>query len=314
MRATQEFGSFAVLLGPVDQQVLRCTAGTNETLTVGMSYAEADIAEALRPRVWSSGISPEREVIGLANDLEHLGIDPAARIGIVTGDEDQGPIEDAFVPRLEELGYTVAETVVLPCPDGATVCEQHDTAAQQLKDAGAEVVVVAVPALDNAAFLEAASNLNYQPQWVTYGDTTTATVTQFYEGARDWFDGALGTTTVAPPGTAMSPEGEECLATAAAAGADYEPGSDAAGYTAVLCINLQALVTAIEAAGADPGDLDVARELGMLGELAESSDVPAGTWGPDKHDARDHHWEVSYDGATGTWNYISDEPLEIDAD
>ena len=86
--------------------------------------------------------------------------------------------------------------VTLPCPEGDRDCDQHESAVQQMKDAGVDFVFMAAPNLVGPAVVQAAMNLDFHPQWSANGNQVTDTVSQFFESVKDEWDGAIGVSTV----------------------------------------------------------------------------------------------------------------------
>jgi ABC-type branched-subunit amino acid transport system substrate-binding protein len=310
LAVTQDFGAFAVILASaVTPEVAECIAVTNQTLVVENIFSPDSLFEAAEGRVWELGVSQSRFLRSWAVDLDEQGL-LDADVGILTneGPRYQDAVETDLVPQLEELGHAPVATVVLPCADGDDDCDQHEAGIQQLKDAGAEIVLVNVAPLANGPVLDAAANLDFAPTWSYAGDAVTDTVAQFYEGSSDILDGAVGLLSFYGE-SEPSPVAEACADVASAAGADYDVDSDAYGFTTSNCSMLRLLRQAVESVDGDVGQTSVIEAFGAIGEFETTAlDLP-GTWSPDKHDAADFGQRMVFDASTHLWEPAEDEPL-----
>jgi hypothetical protein len=314
---TQDFGAFAVIAGPgTGLEPVECVTVANDTLLLGSVSAPDSLLEEADGRLWDLSMSPDRLQRGWVADLDERGV-LDGRVGVVTSD-DQGRsdiVESALVPALEELGHDPVATVVLPCAEGDSDCDQHESAVQQLKDAGADVVLVDVTALAYGPLFEAARNLDFDPQWSLAGNWVTDTVAAFYEGSRDVLEGATGLSTfdLGPQDGSLPPTPEwerACNEIAAAAGAAYEEGTDAFGFAGTVCQLLRLFQRAAGSVDGEVGQASVIRALGELGTL-EPDEPDSWSWGPDKHDAGDVAWLAEYDTRTGRWFSPSREPVDL---
>jgi hypothetical protein len=214
---TQDFGAFAVILTPaIGRDVARCTAVTNETLTLG------------------------------ATGFDEALYDEAGGWPFTTGSDTSMSTDRQFA------GWA------------------------QMKDAGVDFVFMAAANLTGPTFVQAAENLDFHPQWAANGNQVTDTVSQFFDSVKDAWDGAVGTSTVFALVDDLTDEARACNdAVTEHSGEDYEPGSDAFGFAAVVCLDVRALDQAGDAV--DPADLDQAAVIGgieALGEVALNAGPP----------------------------------------
>lgn len=319
LEMTQEFEAFAVIVAPaVPREVARCTAVTNETLTISATGLDEALYEEARGLLFSAGtdtsMSTDRQYEGWAQIMHDEGLLDGRTIGVVTSDsspEFVAAAEEALVPTLEELGHEVAVVSVLPCPELDQDCDQHEGAVQQMKDAGVDFVFMAAANLAGPAFVQAAQNLQFTPQWAANGNQVTDTVSSFFESVKDSWDGAIGTSTVFALPADITDAATECNEVVAARSDEqYEPGSDAFGFTASSCLLLRVLV---DAAAEVDGDLDQAAMVGAiegLGEI-ELNAGPPGTLSADKHDAGDHLFLCDYRAEAGECVQRPGEPVEV---
>jgi ABC-type branched-subunit amino acid transport system substrate-binding protein len=318
---TQDFGAFAVVFGPAtSRNTASCLAVTNSTLTVGATGFDLALYEEAEGRLFTAGsdtsMSTDRQYRGWAQIMDAEGALEGKTIGVVTAEQSPefvAAAEDALLPELEELGYEVAVDVTLPCPEGDTDCDQHESAVQQMKSAGVDFVFMAAANLTGPAFIQAAENLDFHPEWAANGNQTTDTVSQFFESVKEPWDGTIGTSTVFAAEDDLSDAAFECNATIEErSGEAYEPGSDAFGFAAVNCLTLRLLQQGAE--DIEPAALDQAAMIAGiegLGEV-ELNAGPPGTLSADKHDAGDHLFIADYDAGAGEFIDRAGEPVEID--
>ncbi len=319
---TQDFGAFAVVFGPATlRPTARCLAVTNGTLTIGATGFDEALYEEARGRLFTAAsgtsMSTDRQYRGWAQIMDAEGVLEGKTIGVVTAEQTPefvAAAEDALIPELEELGHEVAVNVTLPCPEGDVDCDQHETAAQEMKSAGVDLVFMAAANLARPTFVQAAENLDFRPEWTANGNQVTDTVAQFFESVKGAWDGTIGTSTVFAEVEDLSEAAFDCNEVIEErSGEAYEPGSDAFGFAAVNCLSTRLLQQAGE--GIEPADLDQASMIEAIEELGEVelNAGPPGTLGPDKHDAGDHLFLVEYDADAGEFIEQEGEPVEIDA-
>ncbi|HEX5946857.1 MAG TPA: ABC transporter substrate-binding protein [Acidimicrobiales bacterium] len=319
LEMTEEFGAFAVIVAPaVPRDVARCTAVTNQTLTIAATGFDRALYEEAGGLLFSAGsvtsMSTDRQYEGWAQIMHDEGLLDGRTIGVVTSEntpEFVAAAEDALVPTLEDLGYEVAAEVVLPCPELDPDCEQHEAAVQQLKDAQVDFVFMAAANIAGPTLLQAAQNLQFTPQWAANGNQVTDTVSQFFDPVSAAWDGTIGTSTVFALPEDITPAAQECNEVVATrTDEQYEAGSDAFGFTAVTCL----LFRIVEDAASDAeGGLDQAtmvEAIEGLGDI-ELNAGPDGSLSADKHDAGDHLFLCDYRAEARECVQRPGEPIEI---
>ena len=319
---TQDFGAFAVVFGPAtSRNTASCLAVANSTLTIGATGFDLALYEEAEGRLFTAGsdtsMSTDRQYRGWAEIMDAEGALDGKTIGVVTADQSPefvAAAEDALIPALEDLGHEVAVDVTLPCPEGDTDCDQHESAVQQMKSAGVDFVFMAAANLTGPAFIQAAENLDFHPAWAANGNQTTDTVSQFFDSVKDPWDGTVGTSTVFAAEEDLSEAAFACNQTIEErSGEVYEPGSDAFGFAAVNCLSLRLLQLGAE--DIEPAALDQAAMIAGiegLGEV-ELNAGPPGTLSADKHDAGNHLFIADYDASAGEFVDRDGDPVEITA-
>lgn len=321
LEMTQDFGAFAVVVAPaIGRDVVRCTAVQNQTITLGATGFDQAVYEEAEGRLFTAGsdtsMSTTRQYQGWAQLMHDEGALDGRTIGVVT--DEQTPefvaaAEEGLIPTLEELGYEVAVTTTLPCPEGDTDCDQQEAAVQQMKDAGVDFVFMAAANLVGPTFVQAAINLDFHPQWAANGNQVTDTVSQFFESVAPEWDGAIGTSTVFANPDDLTEPAHDCNETIEArSGEAYEPGSDAFGFAAVTCLLFRTFADA--AGGVDSADLDQATAIEAmegLGEV-ELNAGPPGDLSADKHDAGNYLFVADYSAEAGEFVQRDGEPVAID--
>jgi ABC-type branched-subunit amino acid transport system substrate-binding protein len=320
---TQDFGAFAVVIAPaVSRDVARCVAVTNGTLAIGATGFDQGLYDEADGRLFTAGsdtsMSTTRQYRGWADVMDAEGLLDGRTIGVLTAEQSPefvAAAEDGLVPRLEELGHEVAVELTLPCPEGDTDCDQQEAAAQQMKDAGVDLVFMAAANLTGPTFVQAAANLDFRPRWAANGNQVTDTVSQFFESVREDWDGAVGTSTVFALPEDLTGAAHDCNDTIATReGEDYEPGSDAFGFAATSCLLFRTLAQAGEATGGDAAGLDQAamvEALEGLGEV-ELNAGPPGSLSAGKHDAGDHLFLADFSADAGEFVERDGEPVRVE--
>ena len=220
--------------------------------------------------------------------------------------------EEALPDELEKLGYEVTESVSLPCPTGDRDCDQHEAAVQRLKDAGVDLLFMAAPNTIGPAFIQAAINLDYHPEYVANGNQVTDTVAGFFAPVKDEWDGTVGVSTVFAAIDDLTDSAYECNEWAAeGSGITYEPGSDAFGFTALNCIMFRTLGAALEGIEGEANQATIIRSLEGLGEI-ELNAGPPGQISADLHDVGDYVFLTDYSAAEGKFVRRDDAPFTLD--
>ncbi len=199
VQATEDDKPFAVILtASLPAAMVQCVAADHNVLTITMDSWPNSLYAAAKSRLFSLGshisIEQNREYQAWPRVLNGAGLLKGKKIGIIRQDlaDQQEVTDDALVPGIKALGYTVAAQAVLPCPEGSQTCEQQTVAIQRMQDAGVNVVFLVAQTLAGSATVEAAQKLGYKPQWMTIGNNVTDTVAKFYVNAKQNYDGAYG--------------------------------------------------------------------------------------------------------------------------
>ena len=320
LEMTQDFGAFAVVLTPaISRNVARCTAVTNETLTLGATGFDESLYEEADGRLFTAGsdtsMSTNRQYAAWATAMDAEGVLEGKTIGVVTAEQTPefvAAAEDTLIPALEELGHEVAVNVALPCPEGDTDCDQHEAAVQQMKEAGVDFVFMAAANITGPTLVQAAENLDFHPTWAANGNQVTDTVSQFFASVKGPWDGAIGTSTAFALPEDITDEAHACNdVLTERTGEAYEPGSDAFGFAAVLCL----VVDLLDDAGDDIdatelGQSSVIRGIEDLGEVTLNAG-PAGSLSADKHDAGDYVFLCDFSAADEEFVERGDDPVKV---
>jgi hypothetical protein len=170
-----------------------------------------------------------------------------------------------------------------------------------MKDAGVNVVFLTASALAGQATVQAAKDVDFDPQWVTIGDNVTDTEAHFYEPVKDAYDGAYGINTVFADPT---PEAVACNRIARQrAGVRFPKGSDGYGFTAVTCLQVQVLAEAISSIR---GKITQAALISALEDVREvpTAHGPSGSFGPEKHDSGNYVYVSRYHASSGKFTPV----------
>jgi ABC-type branched-subunit amino acid transport system substrate-binding protein len=305
LQATQDDKPFAVIItAAISAETVECSARYAGAITITMDSWPDSYYEEAEGRLFSvathTAIGRQRAYRAWPSILDGVGELEGRTIGIIRIDrpEQQEAVDEGLVPGLTDLGYEVAATAVLPCPEGSEVagCQQHDVAIQRMQNAGVDFVFLVAQTLSGSATVESAAKLGFTPQWATIGNNVTDTVARFYTNAKDNYDGAWGIDTVFPEPTDAA---DRCNEIAVAGGAqEFERGSDGYGFTAVTCLQLQTLADAIELA-AEQGTITQASVIAALEsfDTLEMSAGPPGSLSAAKHDGGDYVFLSRYDAS-----------------
>jgi ABC-type branched-subunit amino acid transport system substrate-binding protein len=321
LEMTQDFGAFAVVLTPaVSRSVANCVSVLNETLTLNSTGFDDALYGDAQGRLFSAGsdtsMTTNRQAEGWAQMLHDEGVLEGKTIGVVTDElspEFSNAANDSLVPKLEELGYEVPVNTTLPCPEGDRDCAQQESAVQQMKDAGVDFVFMGAANTVGPTFVQAAENLDFDPEWAANGNQVTDTVAQFFASVKDAWDGAVGTSTVFAEADDLTDEAYSCNEDITAqSGEEYEPGSDAFGFAASTCLTVRLLDQAgdeIEPADLDQGAMIAGIE--GLGEIPLNAGPP-GTLSADKHNAGDYLFLSDYDAGSEEFVQRDADPVKVD--
>lgn len=326
LEAVQDREPFIVVgqaaLTPVGVQ---CVTVDNETLMLDVNLdPPQSLLDASEGRLLSLGMSTDRSFRAWAEILDDRGDLDGATVGIVYSPDPfvEEAIEGVLVPTLTELGHEPAAVITLPCATPS--CEQHETAVEQLRSAGVDLVFLSLPAIGGPTFVATASAVGFTPRWTLTNRSINTTVARFYESAGGAFDGAIGVglSFIANPGedTPRTDAERECNRIyAEASGEAHDPNSDAFGFTALGCRALDLIARVAETAEADFGGLGQAsfiRAAETLDGIELGSglvgDEYAGNWAPGKHDAWNHMLVRRFDADALYWVRPPDsEPIRV---
>jgi ABC-type branched-subunit amino acid transport system substrate-binding protein len=287
----------------------------HDVLTIAMDSYPVDYFERAEGRLFSIGshlsMNRDREYGAWPGLLDEPAELADKTIGIIRTELpiDEASVEGALKPALDELGYDVAAEATLPCPEGSQNCAQHDAAIQRMKDAGVDFVFLVAQTLAGSATVDAAKNLDFQPEWATLGNNITKTVAQFFVNAKEVWDGAWGLDTTF---LNFSDSAKACNATVVAAGGDEFPeGSDGFGFTANTCRQFQILAEAIDTVEGAITQSKVIEAIEGIGEI-ELISGPAGSLSADKHDAGDYVFLSRYSAESEIFEPFDDrKPLKV---
>ena len=122
---TEDFGAFAVILGPaMSRDIARCTAVTNETLTIELAPGSTR-RSTRRPRDGCSAPAPTRRCPPTASTRAGRGCSttpgsstarPSASSPPSSRPSSRPRSRTGLAPHAEELGHEVAVNVNLPAP------------------------------------------------------------------------------------------------------------------------------------------------------------------------------------------------------
>ena len=315
---TQDFGAFAVMVAPaVSRDATRCVAVTNETLAIGATGWDRAMYEEADGRLFTVGthtaMSTHRQYEAWAQLMHDEGVLDGKTIGVVTSDsspEFVAAADGGLLPTLEELGYDVAVEVTIPCPEGDNDCDQHEAAVQRMKGEGVDFVFMAAANLAGATFVQAAKNLDFKPQWAANGNQVTDTVAgRFFAGVKDWWDGAIGVSTIFEGDRTETAQECNDIVTRRS-GETYSPDEDAYGFTSVSCILFLVLQQGGAAVEGELNDATLIRAIETLDEVPMSAGPP-GSITADKHDAGDYVHLADFDAAVGLFVRREGEPFKV---
>jgi ABC-type branched-subunit amino acid transport system substrate-binding protein len=317
LQATEEDKAFAVIIAPaIFVDVIRCLAVQHRTITLGTeSYADSLYAAA-GGRLFAGGsnisISANRAAIGFVQQLDRTGAFDGKTVGLIeAGDTSQPAVmDDSLKPALKQAGVKLTAEATLPLAEGDQDCTQQDIGIQKMKDADVDLVLLAAPNLCGASAVAAAEKAEYKAQWATYGNNVTNTVASFFSPSKATYNGAIGVSSLFNTEPA-SEEAKACLDMLTdKAGLDYPPGSDRAGFGAILCMQTQLIAKAL---GEVKGDLDQASMIAAMEGLDSipSNTGPAGSWSKEQHGSGGWVSMTEYDAAEGKFVPTDPTPRRV---
>jgi ABC-type branched-subunit amino acid transport system substrate-binding protein len=308
VQATEEDKPLAVIItAAVLAPVAQCVGVAHNQIAITMDSWEQKMYSDAGGRLFSVGtpmsIDVEREYSFWPSLLDVVHALTGKTIGIIAQDQpsNQAAALKALKAALAKRGTAVASEATVPYPEGSLTCTQPDIAIERMQQAKVDFVFLIAQNLCAAALVKAAQQANYKPQWATIGNNVTDTVSQFMAPSKDNFDGAWGVGTVFPVNSAS----RECNAIAANAGLHLTPGSDAYGFAAVTCLQIQTLAAAVKAVKGPLTQGAVVQALEAMSSVPLAGG-PDGSLSPTKHDAGDDVFIEKYSAAKG--KFISYDP------
>jgi Periplasmic binding protein len=313
VQATQEDKPLAVIVtAALFDPVVQCVAVAHDQIAITMDSWEQKIYSDAKGRLFSvatpMSINVEREYAFWPGLLDVVHALDGRTIGIIAQDQpsNQAAALKALKAALAKRGTAVAAEATVPYPDGSLTCTQPDVAIQRLEDAKVDFVFLVAQNLCAAALVKAAQQANFTPQWATIGNNVTDTVAQFMAPSKDNFDGAWGVGTV----FANNQPAIDCSAIAAKAGVRLTPGTDAYGFAAVTCLQIQTLASALKAAKGPLSQGSVIRALETMSSVPMAGG-PTGSLSPTKHDAGDDVFIEKYSAAEGKFVPYDPTPRRV---
>jgi hypothetical protein len=314
-QATEEDHAFATIItAAVPVNVAQCTAVTHDQLTIGMDSWQQDVYHNAQGRLFSlaSQLSAniERTYAAFPALLQKKGALTGKTVGILNQDQppDRTAAAKALKTALQGMGISVAAEATAPYEAGNTSCSQTDVAVQKMVQAHVNFVFLVAQNLCAASLVASADKAGFKPQWATVGNNVTNTVAQFMAPSKANYDGAWG---MGGSLAATSPTSKACNnIVATGAGLHFAPTSDAYGFAAVTCMQIQSLATAISKAQTPLNQGSVIRALEAMTAVPMDAG-PSGSLSATKHDAGDYAWLQKYSAATGTFQLIDPTPQRV---
>jgi ABC-type branched-subunit amino acid transport system substrate-binding protein len=305
----------SIIAAALPSSLVQCVSVTHPVVSMTMNQWDNTLYKQAQGRVFSccSNISVGMNRLFAAWPsllIKAKGLHRGDKVGIVSqqasgsATDQADAIKNGLLPALRKAGVTVVAQAELPCPESSQTCSQQPAAIQKMKDAGATAVFLTAQALAGEATVEAAKNLDYHPTWYAVGDNTTDTEAHFYEPVKDEWNGAYGLANNFEPASA---EGRSCNAIAAKAGINFQPGSDGYNFTAVTCLQVKVLASAL---GSIKGTITQAKLIAALEAMSTVPTIsgPTGSFLPTKHDAANNVYVARYHASTGKFTPIGGSP------
>ncbi len=310
IQATQEDKPAAVILtAAVPVPVVKCVSVSHSFLADTMDSWQKSIYDEANGRVFSLatdlGANIEREYGAFPGLLQTKHALDGKTIGILNQDQpsDRTAAAVALKAALAKAGLKVAAETTSPFSVGDTSCSQTDTAIQKMKAAKVDFVFLVAQNLCGASLVAAAKAANFKPQWATLGNNVTNSVANFFKPSKDNYDGALG---ISGSLQTLTKEGEACeKLVAKRTGLHYAPGTDAYSFTALTCMQVEALAKALDTAKKPLTQGSIIRAFEAMSSTPMVAG-PNGSLSATKHDAGDWAWLERYDAAKEEW--VLDDP------
>jgi hypothetical protein len=307
LAAVQDREVFLVIFpgGTLDETTL-CVTEENETLALQLAGAQArSLYERSEGRLFNNAMSVNRLFEVMVASLDEYGALEGRTLGIVRPDTGRDQeVAQILKDALAGAGYEIAEEVALPCE--GNVCQQNDVAVERFSAAGVDGLFSQLGPVTYPAFVSAAGAAGYTPQWFSsdYENQVFETTARFMEGPREWYHGAIGTTTAVedPEPDELRSECNEYFT--AQTGVEYEVFTDAwrlVGNSCEILTRVDRVIDRIAEQGLELGQNTFIAE--MEKERVENG-ARQGNFGPDKHDAYDVYALLEFDQECICWNEI----------
>jgi ABC-type branched-subunit amino acid transport system substrate-binding protein len=315
LQATEEDQPLAVVIAAaVPVNVVQCVAVSHTQLAITMDSWQRQVYVNANGRIFSVADSlsadVERTWGALPVVLARVHALAGKRVGIISVDEPSDRLAAAagVAASLSRLHIAVASEVTLPFPIGSLNCAETSDAIQRMKAAGVNFVFLVPQDLCGAAVVEAAQMEGYHPSWATAGDNVTNTVAKFFAPAAGNYNGAWGLGGGFPEPTPAAVRCNQLVSRRT--GVHYPASSDAFGFTAATCLQIETLADALNAASGTLTQGAVVRALADTHTVAMSGGPP-GSLSADKHDAGD--WAVleRYHSSLGRFTPYLPRPVAI---
>jgi ABC-type branched-subunit amino acid transport system substrate-binding protein len=315
--ATQEFKAAVVILPPAAaRDMVRCTAVTNQTLTIYATGMDDGLYTEAQGRLFTpDGMSLERQFRGWADEMQQLGDLNGRTVGVVAGDQPEEfltAVNDGLIPELTKLGHKPAQSVTLPCATTSTSCDQYDAAAQKLKSAGVDTVFMTLANTFGPGLIQAADNIGYHPKWLLQGNQTTNTVLKFFKSVMNDINGSVGMGFAFALPSEITSLSKQCnQIVTERSGEQYAEGSDAYGFASVVCQEFK--IVAEGSANVPKSQLNQGAMISGIAGLGTIQMVagPDGTLSTTKHDGLDYMYLCDVSAATGTCVRRNTPPVRI---
>jgi hypothetical protein len=188
IKIADDIGAFAVLGGPAQTNAYAEELAAKKVICICVAAQPAEVYERLAPYAWGLTMSSSEAYVHRADYIvnklagkkaEYAG-DPAfqdqeRRFAIVyyeTADNSRKVGVDAFVKRLDDAGVELADRIPYIL-DLSKATEDATTIVAKLKDEGITSVIFAGDGFFPIYLTEAATQQNYNPEWVITGSTGT---------------------------------------------------------------------------------------------------------------------------------------------
>jgi len=314
VQGTEEDKPFAVVIAPaVPVTVVQCSAVGHSLLTITMDAWQQAVYNDAKGRLFAVGTNGSADIerqYGFAPTmLQTKHALDGKTVGILNQDQpaDRAPAAAALKAALAKMNIPVAAEATAPL-QALSACAQTDAAIQKMQQAKVDFVFLVAQNLCGSSLVNAANKVGYKPQWATLGNNVNDTVAQFYAPSKNNFDGAWGIAGAAGP---PSKEAQDCLdLVARRAKLKFKPDSDAAGFTSLICLQIQTLADAMNKAG-QPLTQDAVIKALEATPVVPMNSGPAGSLSTPKHDAGDNLWLEKYSAATGTYELVDPTPQRI---